>query len=731
MNKTHIFTIAKKEFLGFINSPLAYIIIVPFLIISNFLYFRTAFVVGDASLRSYFQLLPWFLLFLAPALAMNLLSDEQRKGTLELLFGHPLQELDIILGKFLGVLTFFAVLLIMTFSLPLTLFLFAKPDPGLIISQYLGGVFLGATFLAVGLMASAYIKNNIGSFLLALALNFILILIGLDMVVLFIPWPFSRLLQELALLPHVESISRGVLEAKDLVYFFSLSTIFLVLTLVKLAERRTKDNKRERLQLHFIGLSLVILCLGVNILFNFFPLRIDLTKDRLFTLSKGTKQTLNKIPDKVTITVYAVKNLPGQAQLILRQLTDILKDYKRLSKNIELVYKYPDTDSKIMEEAQTEGIQEVTFNRVGSTKFEAQNGFLGIKIQSGEKKEIIPFVENTADLEYQLTRRIRKVTNQGVKTLGWYSNDIGGQYQIFEATLKTQYEIKDINLSQKEELTSLDGLIVIDNNSSEEIDTASNLKSFLNNKGKVLLLTKGVTVDPQLLVVDKGKSKINEVVASYGIDLQNDLVYDLELNETVTLGQGAVRYLLPYPFWLKALPNTTNFPFTAHIDSVLMAWPSSLKLSQKDNFKPEAILETSLNAGRETENFNISPNSIGLLAPSIREKIVLGAVLEKEEMRLAVLADQILASDQFVNNSPQNLSFVIGLIDWLVADEELAAIPIKTSARAVFLFTNSLQPVIVQYANIFAPSLLIIIFAFVWLTRRKKLTLRKYDLSVK
>src|SRR3989338_11255407 len=107
MNKNNIITIAKKEFFSFINSALAYTVIIPFLLLSIFLYTRNVFVTGEATLRPYFDLLPWFLLLLAPALSMKLLTDEYKSNTLELIFAHPISELELVVGKFAGALSFY------------------------------------------------------------------------------------------------------------------------------------------------------------------------------------------------------------------------------------------------------------------------------------------------------------------------------------------------------------------------------------------------------------------------------------------------------------------------------------------------------------------------------------------------------------------------------------------------------------------------------------------------
>jgi len=179
MKQNIIIRLAKKEFFGYINSALAYTVIVPFLLLSIFIYTRTALVGGEASLRPYFELLPWFLLLLAPALSMKLLTDEHKSETLELLFAHPISEFEIVLGKFLGALAFFGVILLTTIGLPLTLIVYSRPDIGQLIGQYIGAIFIGATFISIGIAASAYVKNAISSFLLGASISFILIIISI------------------------------------------------------------------------------------------------------------------------------------------------------------------------------------------------------------------------------------------------------------------------------------------------------------------------------------------------------------------------------------------------------------------------------------------------------------------------------------------------------------------------------------------------------------------------
>ena len=136
--KRPLWAITKKEYLGFINSPTAYVIIVPFLLLISFLFMRTALLLGDANLRPLVELLPWFLIVIGPALAMRAFSEENRRQTIELLFAHPVSEWTIVLGKYLGLFFFYATMLLGTLPLAISILAFSKPDLGLIITQYMG-----------------------------------------------------------------------------------------------------------------------------------------------------------------------------------------------------------------------------------------------------------------------------------------------------------------------------------------------------------------------------------------------------------------------------------------------------------------------------------------------------------------------------------------------------------------------------------------------------------------
>lgn len=725
MNKHIIFTLAKKEFFSFFNSPLSFVIIVPFLFISTFIYLRTSMVVGEASMRSYFELLPWFLILLAPALSMKLLTEERSRGTLELLFAHPLSEIDIVLGKFLGALGFFLLILATTISLPLSLLVAANPDPGILLSQYIGGILVGATFLSLGLMVSAYVTSPIGSFLLAAAGSFVLILLGVDFVVLLFPWPASRIVQELAITNHMNNIARGLLDIRDILYFLTLTGLFLTATIMKLSERKIQEDPAEKRKLSLALALIASIGIALNALMIIYPLRLDATQQKLFTLSSGTKQTIQNLPDIVTLTLYASRNLPGPMQLTLKEVQDLLTDYSRFGNRLQISTRYAD-DPQIAAQARQLGIEEMTFNRMGSDSFEIQTGMLGLAIRYGDKTESLPYLADTSDLEYQITRRIRKLTAPKEQTVGIFKNTFN-QFQLMEEMIKTQYAVQELSiddLGNEAQWKDLSALIVIDDGAAEST-ASSQLSAIAQKRGRMLFLTDGVNVNTQMLSGTKSKTPFNAFLANYGITVNTDLVYDLELNETLTFGGGQVRYLAPYPYWLRAVPADSGGPVSRGIKSVTLGWPSSLEIAGKDGITQKPLLTTSKNAGKQTDNFTIDPSKLKELPPPSGQTIPLAAAIEQGNTRIIVVADADLASDQMLQNFPENAAFLTNGIDYLAAESDIAAIPRKTAGRAVFRFTNPVEALIFQYGNMIIPPVAVVIFALYWLARRRRATMRK------
>jgi ABC-2 type transport system permease protein len=231
-------TIAQREFRSYFNGPVAYIVICVVLILLGLFFWQPFFVMQRATVRDMFRLLSIFLVFAVPALTMGLLAEEKRTGTIELLITMPVRDSEVILGKFLGVLGLFAVMLLLTLPYPLTVSTLGDLDWGQVVTGYLGLLLQGGAMLAVGLLASSWTKSQIVAFFIALGLCGLLWLI--DWFLPFMPAGLASIAEYVSLEYHRQSMSRGVIDTRNLFYFVGLAGIALVLAFRSLESRRWK-----------------------------------------------------------------------------------------------------------------------------------------------------------------------------------------------------------------------------------------------------------------------------------------------------------------------------------------------------------------------------------------------------------------------------------------------------------------------------------------------------------
>jgi ABC-2 type transport system permease protein len=217
--------IMRRELAAFFSSPVAYIVTGLFLAFSGFLFFSTFFLVNRAELRDFFSLLPILFAFFIPAITMRLFSEESRSGSLETLMTLPVSGADAVAGKFLAAFIFSLVMLAPTLAYVVTAAALGVPEVGPIIGGYLGAAFLSASFTAIGLFASSVTKNQIVAFFIAFSACIVLALI--DRFLVFLPGAIASPFEYLSAGYHFESISRGIVDSRDIIYFLSVTAFFL------------------------------------------------------------------------------------------------------------------------------------------------------------------------------------------------------------------------------------------------------------------------------------------------------------------------------------------------------------------------------------------------------------------------------------------------------------------------------------------------------------------------
>lgn len=228
-------TIAAKEFTDYFISPIAYIVIALFLIVTGWFFFSTFFIFKRADLRDFFSLLPMIFSFIIPAITMRLFSEEQNIGSYETLLTMPVTFFDIVIGKFLAAICFTSSMLIPTLFYPIFISFIGDLDPGPVIGGYIGSILLAGAFCSCGLFASSLTRNQIIAFITGCALCFTLTI--LDRLLFFMPEKIISAIEYISANSHFINISKGIIDSRDIVYFISIILVFIFSTYIVMHEK--------------------------------------------------------------------------------------------------------------------------------------------------------------------------------------------------------------------------------------------------------------------------------------------------------------------------------------------------------------------------------------------------------------------------------------------------------------------------------------------------------------
>lgn len=235
---TPALVISRREIRTYFNSPVAYIVVPVFVIITGYLFFTQLFLEKQADMRGFFNIMPLLFMFMIPAITMRLLADEKSSGTLELLITMPVRDWEVVAGKFLAAMALLCTAIGLTLVFAITVKSLGPLDRGPTIGGYLGLVLMGGAYVSIGVMASALTRNSIVSFIVAFAISFALYLLG--RLTQFLPQALQKLVAFLSIDGHFENIGRGVVDSRDVIYYLSVMTVCLLIATLSLESRRWK-----------------------------------------------------------------------------------------------------------------------------------------------------------------------------------------------------------------------------------------------------------------------------------------------------------------------------------------------------------------------------------------------------------------------------------------------------------------------------------------------------------
>ena len=339
----------KKEINSFFASPIGYLVLAIFLIINGlFLFlFKNEFNIldyGFADLSSFFTLAPWILIFLIPAVTMRSFSEEKRQGTLELLLTRPISKLQIVLGKYFGAVVLIVLALIPTLLYVYTVYQLGNPignlDLGSTIGSYIGLLFLVAAYTAIGIFSSSISKNQIVAFIIAVFIC-LFFYIGFESLADYLS---SNTIDSLGMQAHFESIGRGVIDTRDLLYFLTVTVIFILLTTLGISSEKVGIKPLKTVLV--ISLGFIVM----NVFTQGFYKRFDLTKDSRYTLSKATLDIVNSATEPIIIDVFLEGDFPAEFRRLQDETRQLLEEFASENNNIKFSFLNPIEDETVRDQ---------------------------------------------------------------------------------------------------------------------------------------------------------------------------------------------------------------------------------------------------------------------------------------------------------------------------------------------------------------------------------------------
>jgi gliding-associated putative ABC transporter substrate-binding component GldG len=483
-----------------------------------------------------------------------------------------------------------------------------------------------------------------------------------------------------------------------------------------------------------VGLLLLVLIL-VNLISRNWFFRWDLTDNKMYSLSESSRTVVKQIDDLLTMKVYFSDNLPGEYGNNRRYLQDILEEYAAYSHgNIRFEFYTPESDEDLEAEAQKAGITPVQLQVVENDKLEVKRIFMGMVMLYEDKKEVIPVIQTTTGLEYEITTGIKKLVEKNRPQIGLVNRNNSLEAQRDVMTLLSQrYRVLPVDLSNDipESIQVLFMSGITDSLQAEERD---HLIAFLQRGGNLFLTQNRVATDLQNQEAHLIQSDIFDLLKTWGFTVEENLVLDRICGRVnVMQNMGFIRMNVPMEYPLIPIIRTFNQeePLVSGLEEIQLLFPSEIQADTTTqdtliHFVP--LMYTSDHSGVMKGYFNMSPDP--KMNPVLRrlnqKRKLVAARVELTQPETGVVSQIIFVADsQFLLDegggmSPENHVFVMNAADYLLGDRELIALRSREITSRPLAEISDREKQTWKWINIVLPSLLIVIFGFVRMRQQKR-----------
>jgi len=626
-----MFSLLKKEITSFFGSLTGYVVVFVFLLATSlFLWvFPGNYNIpesGYSSLEGLFSLAPWVYLFLVPAITMRLFAEEKRLGTMEVLLTRPLSVFQIVFAKFLAGLLLVSISLLPTLIYFYSVSALGNPvgniDTGGTWGAYIGLFFLAAIYVAIGLLASSLTDNQIFAFILALFLSFFAYL-GFDLVAsMQLPSTVQQIISGFGINEHYISISRGVVDSRDLVYF--IAAVFLFLFLTARIIHFHKINLRKEIKsgaLVLVGFVLIAVISG-----QFF-FRLDLTAEKRYSITTVSKKLVKNLEKPINISLFLDGELPPGFRKLQQSIVEKIADFNAYSSqriNLYIIDPYEISDNKrrdqLFGELVAKGLQPTDIRQNTKQGTVTLRIFPGAVIEYGEKQIGVNLLKNNQNthaevnlnnsiesLEYEFAAAFSDLMNSEKQTVAF----LEGQGELnpyethdFTEALSEKYAVKKVSARQLfDEGKSIKALIVANPTQAFAENDKFYLDQYVMNGGRIMWLIDPVSVSLDSLstgfatLAFPQNLNLDDQLFRYGVRLNANLVQDAEclFIPVNTAPEGAPAKFTPAPWYFSPLlAPSENHVVSRNLNRVKAEFVSSVDtVGESSQIRKTVILSTS------------------------------------------------------------------------------------------------------------------------------------------
>jgi ABC-2 type transport system permease protein len=495
----------------------------------------------------------------------------------------------------------------------------------------------------------------------------------------------------------------------------------------------------------------IIFVIGILAVINFIATQIffraDLTASGDFSISQVSKKTVGRLDDIVKINAYFTKNLPPKYLTLEQEVQDILNEYANYSNGkIKIKTIDPATLADSQNAMAAIGIPTLQFNVVQNDSFQVVQGYLGIAIEYGGQRQVIPVVGDTQNLEYQITSAIKKLTGKDLPTIGLVTSNgtvsasqptSANENTVAQAQAKLAelYKVKNIDLAKDKITDDISTLLLIGPKEKFTEEELKKIDAFVMQGKSLIILADGVNVA-------KGSSAVkndlgwDKLLSGYGLKLNNDLVSDTSNGRaSFSSNNGAytMNYMINYPLWPKILPDNLDRQnvITANLQSLILPWASSIETTPKDGENISVLVKSTNEAWLQTNNFNLNPQAAisnvktGQYDLAVYVSGKLTSPYDQgstDKARIILVGDSDFATDNFTGSGSDNMIFFQNIADGLTLDSDLINIRAKSATERPIKTLDNTTKNFVRYINIFGITVIVLIVGLLryFLRRRNK-----------